>query len=104
MAQAETAAALLQDIYSAPAHHGPAVVAGHVLPGLNGHHQSAASSAAAFVEESNPPKIRVVVRKRPLNTKVGLTRTPAGPCQPAQHNHPLILLCIGHISLAVVLV
>ncbi|KAL0017919.1 hypothetical protein WJX79_005666, partial [Trebouxia sp. C0005] len=60
---------LSEDIYSAPAHHGPAVVAGHVLPGLNGHHQSAASSAAAFVEESNPPKIRVVVRKRPLNTK-----------------------------------
>ncbi|DBA89426.1 TPA: hypothetical protein ACH3X1_004062 [Trebouxia sp. C0004] len=60
---------LSEDIYSAPAHHGPAVVAGHVLPGLNGHHQPASSSAAAFVEESNPPKIRVVVRKRPLNTK-----------------------------------
>ncbi len=79
------AAALVQDIYSAPAHHGPAVVAGHVLPGLNSHHhQSAASSAAAFVEESNPPKIRVVVRKRPLNTKVGLTHRAAGPCQAVQ--------------------
>lgn len=57
----------LQELYSAPAHHGPAVVAGHVLPGLD---QPAPSSAAAFVEESNPPKIRVVVRKRPLNSKV----------------------------------
>jgi len=93
---------MLQDIYSAPAHHGPAVVAGHVLPGLNGHHQPAASSAAAFVEESNPPKIRVVVRKRPLNTKVSLTRRPASPCQAAQHNHPLVLLCISHIWLAIV--
>ena len=46
------------------------MVAGHVLPGLNGHGQQAPSSAAAFVEESNPPKIRVVVRKRPLNSKV----------------------------------
>ena len=41
-----------------------------MLPGLNGHGQQAPSSAAAFVEESNPPKIRVVVRKRPLNSKV----------------------------------
>ncbi len=87
---------MLQDIYSAPAHHGPAVVAGHVLPGLNGHHQPAASSAAAFVEESNPPKIRVVVRKRPLNTKVGLTHRPADPWQAAQHT--------GHILLAIVLI
>lgn len=59
---------LSEDVYSAPAQHGPAVMAGHVLPGLNGHIQQA-SSAAAFVEESNPPKIRVVVRKRPLNSK-----------------------------------
>ena len=88
---------MLQDIYSAPAHHGPAVVAGHVLPGLNGHHQPAASSAAAFVEESNPPKIRVVVRKRPLNTKVGLTFGPAGPCQTAQPSLPLVLLWISRI-------
>lgn len=60
----------LQDIHTAPANHGPAVIAGHVLPGLNGNHQPAPSSAAAFVEDSNPPKIRVVVRKRPLNSKV----------------------------------
>lgn len=28
------------------------------------------SAAAQFVERSDPPKIRVVVRKRPLNQKV----------------------------------
>ena len=28
------------------------------------------STAAAFVDQSNPPRIRVVVRKRPLNAKV----------------------------------
>lgn len=60
----------MQDIYTAPANHGPAVISGHVLPGLNSNQQPAPSSAAAFVEDSNPPKIRVVVRKRPLNSKV----------------------------------
>ncbi|KAL3160225.1 hypothetical protein ABBQ32_010980 [Trebouxia sp. C0010 RCD-2024] len=64
--EAHDSSLLSEELYSAPAQHGPAVVAGHVLPGLG---QQASSSAAAFVEESNPPKIRVVVRKRPLNTK-----------------------------------
>lgn len=76
----------LQELYSAPAHHGPAVVAGHVLPGLNGHGQQA-TSAAAFVEESNPPKIRVVVRKRPLNSKVRV-----GPCSALLPRHTMMLI------------
>ncbi len=39
------------------------------------------SAAAQFVERSDPPKIRVVVRKRPLNQKV--QRASPGDASPA---------------------
>jgi hypothetical protein len=77
-----TAAARAQDAappgYShAPAASGAQAAAG-AWHGADAYAQAPAQSAAAeFVERSDPPKIRVVVRKRPLNQKA---RRPLRQC------------------------
>ncbi len=83
VAAALTAAAHTQDAAPHGYSHAPAAGGAQAAAGAwhdaEAYAQTPAQSAAAeFVERSDPPKIRVVVRKRPLNQKA--RRPPRRPC------------------------